>query len=480
MLCKFCGAKNPDDSLFCKKCGKSLEKKATEVKALNKITPQKDKPGSKLPLILGITIPLGIIIIAIILVFTGIIPLLNQNEPVADAGEDINTSVGEVIVLNGSGSYDSDGDNLIYLWEVDDRNYEGETIEMIIEKQGVYTAKLLVQDSRYSSTDSVIITVNRKNNTENQVQEDTEIIEWEYEELKSIPWSEAKDYIGETVMVYGPVVATYYDKEIDGGTTFLNIGKDYPDPEGFSAWIPGPYRSKFSQAPEIYYSVKSISVTGLIVEVDGIPHMKVTDPSQISIVEEVEELAEEPKSEPDIEPITEEEQEEEPAEGALSAPTVRLEIIEGPSFSQLGDNTCYYRVKAYITGNPSPTISFNKDDSMGSLGGGISQVNLHNKGESFTLEVTSTNSQGTASDSITLTYACQDHIPILVKNDTGGTLTLSISGPGNYNFSIPPGQQNIYVIPGTYNYTAKGCGGAVLSGTYDLSKSGDEWDFWCQ
>ena len=117
---------------------------------------------------------------------------------------------------------------------------------------------------------------------------------------------------------------------------------------------------------------------------------------------------------------------------------------------------------------------------MGSLGKDIAQVNLHNKGESFTLEATASNSKGSASASIALAHTCQDHIPILVKNDTGGTLILSISGPGSYNFSIQSGQQNIYVIPGNYNYTARGCGGAVLSGSYDLSKAGDEWRFWCQ
>ena len=291
------------------------------------------------------------------------------------------------------------------------------------------------------------------------------------EESSSIPWNEAEYHIGEIVTVHGPVVATYYNEVIDGGITFLNIGKDYPDPEGFSVWIDSPNRPNFFKAPEIYYSGKNISVLGFIVEVDGLPLMEITDSDQISIEEAVEE-------EPEEEVV--EETVEESVEGTGVAPTIRLEIIEGPAFSQLGDNTCYYRVKAHITGNPSPVISFNKDDSLGSLGANISQVNLHSKGDSFTLEATAMNSQGSVSDSITLSHTCQDHIPILVKNDTGGTLTLSISGPATYNFSIPPGHQNIYVIPGTYNYTGKGCGGGVLSGTYDLSKSGDEWDWWCQ
>lgn len=188
-----------------------------------------------------------------------------------------------------------------------------------------------------------------------------------------------------------------------------------------------------------------------------------------------EEIAEEATEDEATEDETTEEKKE-----ILTAPTVRLEIVEGPTFSQAGDNVCYYRVKAHITGNPYPAISFNKDDSKGAWGKNIAQVNLYKSGESFTLEATVTNSQGTASDSIILSHTCEKHIPILIVNDTGGNLSLSLSGPANYSFNIPPGRQNIYVIPGTYNYTAKGCGGAVESGTENLSRSGHEWKWWCQ
>ncbi|MBA7490598.1 hypothetical protein ES702_01136 [subsurface metagenome] len=195
--------------------------------------------------------------------------------------------------------------------------------------------------------------------------------------------------------------------------------------------------------------------------------------------EETVEFSAEPIEEEIAEEATEDETTEEKKE-ILTAPTVRLEIVEGPTFSQAGDNVCYYRIKAHVTGNPYPTISFNKNDSKGVWGKNIAQVNLYKSGESFTLEATATNSQDTAKDSITLSYICQKHIPILIINNTGGNLSLSLSGPANYNFNIPPGQQNIYVIPGTYNYTARGCGGAVESGTENLSRSGHEWKWWCQ
>ncbi len=89
MFCKFCGPEIPDDSIFCKKYGKSLKEETVETKDIDKKTLPEKKPGRKLPVILGIAIPLGIIIIALVLVFTGIIPLLNRNGPVAGAAEDV-------------------------------------------------------------------------------------------------------------------------------------------------------------------------------------------------------------------------------------------------------------------------------------------------------------------------------------------------------------------------------------------------------
>ncbi len=192
------------------------------------------------------------------------------------------------------------------------------------------------------------------------------------------------------------------------------------------------------------------------------------------------EFSVEPIEEEIAEETTKKETTKEEKKEVLTAPTIRLEIVEGPAYSQAGDNVCYYRIKANVTGNPYPAISFNKDDSNGAWGKNIAQVNLYKSGESFTLETTATNSQGTAKDSITLSYTCQKHIPILVINDTGGNLSISLSGPANYNFNISTGQQNIYVIPGTYNYTVRGCGGAVETGTENLSSSGHEWKWWCQ
>lgn len=82
------------------------------------------------------------------------------------------------------------------------------------------------------------------------------------------------------------------------------------------------------------------------------------------------------------------------------SPTISLSVYEGPVYSS-ADNIYYFRVEATVTGNPSPTVSFNRDDSHGAWGSKKTQVNL-SPGESFNLIATATNSKGTASANITL------------------------------------------------------------------------------
>ncbi len=70
-------------------------------------------------------------------------------------------------------------------------------------------------------------------------------------------------------------------------------------------------------------------------------------------------------------------------------------------------------------------------------------------------------------------------VGILIRNNTGGTLYLSLSGPATYSFTIAPGSHTISVVSGTYSYTGRGCGGATKSGTYDLSWQTGDWNWWC-
>ncbi len=115
-----------------------------------------------------------------------------------------------------------------------------------------------------------------------------------------------------------------------------------------------------------------------------------------------------PEEEPPEEVLSEEEPpEEEPPDEELSEPTISLEIYEGPLYSE-ADGVCYYRVKAIATGNPTPTVDFSKDDSSGAWGPVKCQINLNSSTETYILTAKATNSEGFATDSLTLTWGCEE------------------------------------------------------------------------
>ena len=122
----------------------------------------------------------------------------------------------------------------------------------------------------------------------------------------------------------------------------------------------------------------------------------------VSVEEEV--LEEEEAEEEEEEAPADEEEEE--AEEEKEAPTITLEIYEGPTYSP-DDGVCYYRIKATVTGNPSPDVDFSKDDSNGAWGDKKTQVNLSDPGETYTLTATATNSEGSDTDSIELSWGCE-------------------------------------------------------------------------
>ncbi|MDZ7838885.1 MAG: hypothetical protein U5N58_13635 [Actinomycetota bacterium] len=112
------------------------------------------------------------------------------------------------------------------------------------------------------------------------------------------------------------------------------------------------------------------------------------------------------KSEPEVEDsIPEQNTEQQQQTGQqpeLASPQLELEIISGPEYE--GDGPiCYYRVKAIVSGNPEPEISWSKDDSKGAWGRNTAQVNL-TQGQSYQLQATAENSQGTATETVSLQY----------------------------------------------------------------------------
>ena len=115
--------------------------------------------------------------------------------------------------------------------------------------------------------------------------------------------------------------------------------------------------------------------------------------------------------------IKEEEEVEEASEEDKEAPTIELEVYEGPT---LEGSICYWKVKAVITGDPTPDIDWNKDNSLGSLGNTIARINLYDPSETYTLIATATNSEGSDEASIDLSWGCN-------SQDTAGGKTNSYS-----------------------------------------------------
>jgi hypothetical protein len=120
-------------------------------------------------------------------------------------------------------------------------------------------------------------------NTAGTITESTVITVGKNGELPAgaIWWYEAKDHIGDRLTVCGPVVDSNWASGTSGKPTFLNIGKPYPDPDRFTVVIWIDYRSNFPQSPEDYYLGKTICITGLITEYEGIAEIEAQSPTQI-------------------------------------------------------------------------------------------------------------------------------------------------------------------------------------------------------
>lgn len=82
----------------------------------------------------------------------------------------------------------------------------------------------------------------------------------------------------------------------------------------------------------------------------------------------------------------------------------------------------------------------------------------------------------------TLTLTCTakktgKEIAITINNKMGGNLILTLTGPTNYQFTLPPGKTKIFVAKGTYSYTGWGPCGST-SGTIDITYKAT-WTWWC-
>lgn len=156
--------------------------------------------------------------------------------------------------------------------------------------------------------------------------------------------------------------------------------------------------------------------------------------------EEEEEVAGEETAE------EEEEEEEEEAEGEKEEPTISISIYEGPKYSS-PDGVCYYRVQAMVTGSPGLSVEWNRDDSDGAWGTRKAQVNLEDPGDTYTLTATATNSEGTDTDSIELSWGCEEEVaeePEVTEDNAHIAADVVLSGWIRGDISAHQGEELVY------------------------------------
>ena len=73
---------------------------------------------------------------------------------------------------------------------------------------------------------------------------------------------------------------------------------------------------------------------------------------------------------------------------------------------------------------------------------------------------------------------------LVIKNFTnqespGSSLTLRLTGPVNYYFVITKPAENLTVQQGLYEFSLRGCGKVIDSGTIDLQTSRYKWSIHC-
>ena len=95
--------------------------------------------------------------------------------------------------------------------------------------------------------------------------------------------------------------------------------------------------------------------------------------------------------------------------GDDEAPTIKLEISDGPTFSE-EDNTCSYEIEVIVTGTPEPDIEFTLDDNVSLLATEKAKVVLSDTSDTYTLNATATNSAGSTSASINLSWGCEEEV----------------------------------------------------------------------
>jgi len=97
-------------------------------------------------------------------------------------------------------------------------------------------------------------------------------------------WDEARDHVGEVTCVEGVVASVGTSR---GGDVFLNLGNPYPNENRFTIFIPSRYVGRFETqfGPRFWQNLvgTTVSAYGEITLYKGIPEIKLSDPTRLTI-----------------------------------------------------------------------------------------------------------------------------------------------------------------------------------------------------
>ena len=100
----------------------------------------------------------------------------------------------------------------------------------------------------------------------------------------SLDPADAVNHIGKEATVCGEVTGAKFSSHRKRKPTFIDFGPPHPN-HVFTALIWGENRDKFDYVPESLFG-KTICVSGTITEHKGKPEIKVSEPSQIRVMDD--------------------------------------------------------------------------------------------------------------------------------------------------------------------------------------------------
>lgn len=98
-----------------------------------------------------------------------------------------------------------------------------------------------------------------------------------------ISWQQAKQYIGQTVAMIGPMMRVTSRDNVRGNPTWIDIGAVYPNTQRLVLVIWGAQKANFPTITTGDLIGKNICVIGLVQDYKGTPQIELKAASQLSV-----------------------------------------------------------------------------------------------------------------------------------------------------------------------------------------------------